>query len=62
MASRLLQVKEGKASRMEQLLLAAIWGYKYLGRYCYYLPSVTVVLESPAELAIVEGKDLPVNL
>jgi hypothetical protein len=47
-AGRRLSVTEQKLPYLEKILLAALWGYKRLGRYCYYLPSMTIVLKSPA--------------
>lgn len=40
--------------------MTALWGYKRLGKFCYYLPSVTVVLKCPAQLKVVGKKDLPI--
>ena len=42
--------------------MAAVWGFKRLGRYCYYLPQVRVVLREPAQLRAVTKADLPVHI
>jgi hypothetical protein len=61
-AGRKLTISEEKLPYLEKILLAALWGYKRLGRYCYYLPKVTVVLKSPAQLRTVLKNDVPVHL
>jgi hypothetical protein len=61
-AGRRLTVSEQKLPYLEKTLLAALWGYKRLGRYCYYLPQITVVLKSHAQLRAVLKTELPVHL
>ena len=62
MAGRKLQITEATLPLMEKLLMAALWDFKRYGRYCYYASSMIVMLPHVAELAVVNGKDLPVRL
>lgn len=59
MAGRELTITEAKQGVMERLLLAASWALKKLGRWCFYLPSITVVFPSPAHLQLVHTAHLP---
>jgi hypothetical protein len=47
---------------IEKQLFTALWAFKRLGRYCYYLPKVTVMLPNPAELSLLGSIDLPVRI
>jgi hypothetical protein len=62
MAGRQLEISEKKRPMIERQLLTALWAYKHLGGYCYYLPKVTIMLPNPAELTLVGCSDLPVRL
>lgn len=48
MAGRCLTISEAKLPSFERLLITAIWAFKRLGRYCYYLPNVQVILPDPS--------------
>lgn len=67
MSGRPLLVTESKAPLLERRLLVGLWGFKRLGRYCYYLPSVEVMLPDPAEVVLMnsgllKNNELPVRL
>lgn len=47
---------------IEKQLLVALWAFKRLGRYCYYLPKVQIMLPNPAELSLLATVDLPVRI
>ena len=40
MVGRALTAGEAKLPMIERQLLTALWAFKRLGRYCYYLPQV----------------------
>ena len=67
MSGRPLLVTESKAPLLERRLLIGLWGFKRLGRYCYYLPYVEVMLPDPAEVVLMnsgllKNNDLPIGL
>jgi hypothetical protein len=62
MVGRPLTAGEVKLPTIEKQLLMSLWVYKRLGRYCYYLPKVVIMLPNPAELSLLGNRDLPVRI
>ena len=67
MSGRPLLTTESKAPLLERRLIVGLWGFKRLGRYCYYLPRVEIMLPDPAEVVLMNSgllrnNDLPVRL
>ena len=62
MVGKVFTAGEAKVPMIEKQLLVALWAYKRLGRYCYYLPNVQIMLPNPAELSLLGQSSLPVRL
>jgi hypothetical protein len=62
MVGRPLTAGELQLPTIERQLLMALWAFKRLGRYCYYLPKVQIMLPNPAELSMLATRELPVRI
>ena len=57
-----MALQEAACSRMERLLLAALWAIKRWARYTQFTPRLTVVLPDAVEAAVTRAKDPPLRL
>jgi hypothetical protein len=55
MSGRPLLASEAKIPMLERRLVIGLWGFKRLGRYCYYLPQVEMMLPDPAEVVMMNS-------
>ena len=59
---RALAVREASCTRVERLLLIALWAIKRWARYTQFTSKLTVVLPSAVDVAVAQTKDPPLRL
>ena len=59
---RALAIQEASCSRIERLLLAALWAVKRWARYTQFAPSLTIVLPDAVDVAAARTKEPPLRL
>ena len=59
---RALAIQEAACSRIERLLLAALWAIKRWARYTQFAPKLTVVLPDAVDVAVTGTKEPPLRL
>ena len=59
---RALAIQEAACSRVERLLLAALWAVKRWARYTQFTPELTIVLPDAVDVAVTGAKEPPLRL
>ena len=57
-----MECQEAQCSRMERLLLAALWAVKRWARYTQFTPRLTIVLPDAVDAVVSATKEPPLRL